>query len=84
MQLPLIIASGQGVIPFLFLGVPAAAIGVICLGVAVVLTLKKNDAAKKTVRKLSVIGALLIAFLFVSPTLDPVVFWVLDRVMPQR
>jgi hypothetical protein len=50
----------------------------------VVLALKKKEADKKTVRKLSVIGVLLIAFLFVSPMLDPVVFWVLDRVVPQK
>ena len=84
MKLPLIIASGQGVIPFVFLGLPAAAIGVVCLCVAMGLALKKKEENRKTVRKLSVIGVLLIAFLFVSPTLDPVVFWVLDRVMPQK
>lgn len=83
MNLPLIIASGQGLIPFLLLGVPAAIIGIVCLGVALYLGLKKKEEDKKTVWKLSVIGILLIAFFFISPSLDPVVLWVLDRIMPK-
>ena len=83
MKIPLIIASGQGMIPFLFLGVPAALIGIVCLGVALFLGMKKKEEDRKAVRNLSAIGVLLIVFLFVSPRLDPVVFWVLDRVMPK-
>ena len=79
MKFPPIIASGQGLIPFLFLGVPAAIIGVACLIVAATLASKKKTEDKKTVRKLSIIGVLLIAFLFISPSLDPITNWVIER-----
>lgn len=56
MKLPLFIAHGEGVITLVFLGFPAALIGIVCLIVSAVLAAKKKEEDRKTVRVLAACG----------------------------
>ena len=69
MTFPASLASGQGVIPFLLVGVPAGVIGLICLLVAGILALKKKPNEKRSIWILLGVGVLLIAFLCIPPCL---------------
>jgi hypothetical protein len=75
---PVFLASGQGVVPLMILGIPAAIVGVVCVVVAVWRGLTRAD-TKKGDTRLIFVGLALIAFLFVSPRLDPLVFWFINR-----
>jgi hypothetical protein len=72
MKIPLLIAHGEGLITFMFIGIPAALIGIVCLGVAAYLALKKEDEERSngyTAKILAGVGAFLLVLAFVSPVL---------------
>jgi hypothetical protein len=79
MNHPVIIASGQGIAPFVFIGLPAAAVGVTCLVAAVILALKKKKEDNRAVIMLGIAGVVLLGVFLVSPSLEPVTDWVVNR-----
>ena len=83
MKFPIIIASGQGILPFVMFGIPAAIIGFSLLIWAMVLVLKKKKESDTAIVVLSCVGVLLIAFILVAPKFESQAYWVLSLFRPQ-
>jgi anaerobic C4-dicarboxylate transporter len=80
MKIPLIVASGQGIIPLVFVGFPSVLIGVVCLAFAGFLTDRKKEEDRKFRRRLAIVGAAFLALALISPMLDPVVLTIMRQI----
>ena len=79
MSFPILIASGHGLLLVIFLGIPAATVGMAFFGAAALLAARKTKEDMKGALVFAVIGAILFSFLFVSPRLDPLVDWAIGH-----
>ena len=79
MSFPLYLASGHGLLLIVFLGVPAATIGMAFFGAAGLLAARKTKEDMRGALVFAVIGAVFLSFLFICPRLDPLVCWALGN-----
>lgn len=70
MKVPLIVASGQALIPYLLIGFPSILIGIVCLSVRNS-TGTAEDKDRRSRRRLAILGGAFFALALLSPTLNP-------------
>ena len=79
MSFPLYIACDHGLFLIIFLGIPAASIGLAFFGAAALLAARKTKEDMRAALAFAVIGVVFLSILFVSPRLDPFVCWAMGH-----